>query len=384
MRFYATDIVEKGASVHLRPNEHSRAYLHSLDGWRAIAVGAVMFDHAQPFGPRFVQHHLQNNGGEGVWLFFAISGLLICSRMMAEESTYGRVSLRNFYIRRAFRILPAALLYLLVIALLGSLAILPFDLPSWLGAVFFYRNYWHYFFGANTGSWFTGHFWSLSVEEHFYFLLPSVVVFFPRLRQQVLLLLTCVSFGWLALFLFIPAAKVLPPFWEQRTEFCISALLIPAVYALSLMSSTAREKAMRRLSPWVLCLIVAIIAFYDHQERAPRLFFLVLAKSIFNPLLLLSTILHPQSLITRFLETAPLRFIGRISYSLYLWQTLFLTRGSVFTGPIHALQQPAIGVACTFACAIASYYVVELPMIQFGRRFATARRQVGQNDPSCA
>ena len=160
----------------LRPNEHSRAYLHSLDGWRAIAVGAVMLDHAQPFGPRFVQHHLQNNGAEGVWLFFAISGLLICSRMIAEESTYGRVSLRNFYIRRAFRILPAALLYLLVIALLGSLNVLPFDLPSWLGAVFFYRNYWHYFFGANAGSWFTGHFWSLSVEEQFYLLWPAALL----------------------------------------------------------------------------------------------------------------------------------------------------------------------------------------------------------------
>ena len=333
----------------MHPSEQSRAYLHSLDGWRAIAVIAVLLDHAQPFGPRFVRHHLQGNGQEGVWLFFAISGLLICSRMLVEESTYGSVSLRNFYLRRGFRILPAALAYLLTVALLGAVHAIPFDLSSWMAALCFYRNYWPNFFASNAGSWFTGHFWSLSVEEHFYFLLPSIVVFFPVLRRGILLLLTAVCSGWLAIYLLVPYGKVLPLFWGQKTEFCLCALLIPAIYALSLVTAAAKDKARRLLSPWVLCLIVGAIAFYDHQSKPGWILVWVLAKAILNPLLLLSTILRPQHLITRFLEKAPFKFVGRISYSLYLWQTLFLTRSGVYPGAIHMLQ-PAAGGGGVLVC----------------------------------
>jgi peptidoglycan/LPS O-acetylase OafA/YrhL len=361
----------------VRPNEHSRAYLHSLDGWRAIAVVAVVLDHVHSFGPLVIQHHLQRSGVTGVWLFFAISGLLICSRMLDEESAYGQVSLRNFYVRRAFRILPAALAYLLVVALLGALHVIPFNLSSWLAALFFYRNYWHYFFGATALSGFTGHFWSLSVEEHFYFLLPSIVVFLPRFRRQVLLLLTFACWGWLAIFLLVPAGKILPPFWEQRTEFCITALLVPAIYAMSLRSAATRDRAIRFLSPWLLCMVAAVITFYDHEGTASHYLRIVLARVIFFPLLLLSTVLHPKSLITRFLETAPLRFVGRISYSLYLWQVLFLTRNFTYPGAIHHLQRSNIvAVACSFVCAVASYYLIEMPMIRFGRRFVVARQPV--------
>nr|WP_158945828.1 acyltransferase [Granulicella sp. S190] len=348
-----------------------------MDGWRAIAVVAVLLDHARPFGSLTVQHHLQRNGAEGVWLFFAISGFLICSRMLDEEWAYGRASLRNFYIRRAFRILPAALTYLLVIAFLGVLHIIPFDLSSWMAAVFFYRNYWHYFFGATAASWFTGHFWSLSVEEHFYLLLPSVVIFFPRFRRQILLCLTGVSLGWLAFFLLVPSAKILPFFWEQRTEFCIGGLLIPAIFAMSLRSASTKKTAVRYLSPWVLCVIVLFVTFYDHEGSAPYLLRIVLAKAIFNPLLLLSTVLHPQHVVTRLLETAPLKFVGRISYSLYLWQTLFLTRTFEYPGAIHLLQRSTtVGLVCTFACAITSYYLIEMPLIRVGRRLLVVRKEL--------
>jgi peptidoglycan/LPS O-acetylase OafA/YrhL len=296
--------------------------------------------------------------------------------MLQEESTNGRASLKNFYIRRAFRILPAALTYLLVIALLGVLHVIPFDLSSWMAAVFFYRNYWHYFFGATTSSWFTGHFWSLSVEEHFYFLLPSIVIFFPRFRRKILFCLTAISWGWLMYFLLVPSAKILPLFWDQRTEFCISALLIPAILAMSLQSTTLRKTAIRYLSPWVFCLVVLVITFYDHEGSPSYLLGIVLAKAIFNPLLLLSTVLHPHHTVTRLLETAPLKFVGRISYSLYLWQTLFLTRTFVYPGAIHLLQRSTVvGVICTFACAIASYYLIETPMIRLGRRFSDSARK---------
>lgn len=356
----------------MRPDQRSAAYLPSLDGWRAIAVCLVLLDHAPAFGPRVLRHHLQDRGEQAVWLFFAISGLLICSRLLDEEQRYGTISLRNFYVRRGFRILPAAITYLLVVAILGALHVIPFERGSWLGAMFFYRNYWAYLHSGNFASWFTGHFWSLSVEEHFYFLLPGIMAFFPLRRKWILAALALVTCSWTAIFLHSFQGQPPPQCWQQRTEFCLYALLIPALLALTMRSERARLSATRWLSPWLVCMVVLVLAWFDSpQATNGRYWFqMVAVRALLNPILLLSTILHPASLPTRLLESAPLRFIGRISYSLYLWQTLFLTRAQTYAGPIHLLQGPYIGIACAFVCALASYYLIETPMIAVGRQFA--------------
>src|SRR4051812_25189132 len=88
-----------------------KGYLPTLDGWRAIAILAVLLDQATT---REWLQKLQyfRTGPNGVSLFFAISGYLICSRLLEEESIRGRISLKDFYIRRACRILPPAFAYL--------------------------------------------------------------------------------------------------------------------------------------------------------------------------------------------------------------------------------------------------------------------------------
>lgn len=144
-------------------------YLPSLDGWRAIAISAVLLDHSAVLPWRFARHHLQNKGADGVWLFFAISGLLICSRLLNEEKRNGKISLPNFYIRRSFRIFPASFTFLAILLGLEALKIIPLNHSAWLSALLFCRNYWSYFMqSGDSGTWFTSHFWSLAVEEHFY------------------------------------------------------------------------------------------------------------------------------------------------------------------------------------------------------------------------
>src|SRR6266436_2595980 len=101
-------------------------YLPTLDGWRAIAILAVLLDHATEYSslrdhPRVIA--FTHTGPNGVSLFFAISGFLICSRLLEEEQFFGSISLKGFYIRRACRILPAAFTYLLVLALLATSAL---------------------------------------------------------------------------------------------------------------------------------------------------------------------------------------------------------------------------------------------------------------------
>lgn len=358
--------------VSNRPNSN---YLSSLDGWRAIAVSAVMLDHCQPVANPYI-HRFQGYGGAGVTIFFAISGVLITSRMLDEEEAQGRVSLRNFYIRRAFRILPAAFVYLLVIAILGSLAVIPFDKPSWISALFFYRNYWQYFARGGANSWFTGQFWSLSVEEHYYFLLPAIFVFLPRFRRCALVLLSLASAVWLGWYLMIPPGKSPRYFFDLRTEFCITGLLVPSIWALSLHSLSVKYWARKYLRPWIAIpfLVIALSGTLRINDSGISTFISLLIRTLLAPILILSTVLHPESWLTRLLELRPLKAIGRISYGLYLWQSLFLTKYFIYPGPIHFLQRPAIGFFCAYLCALASYFLLEQPMIRLGRKLSTPRR----------
>jgi peptidoglycan/LPS O-acetylase OafA/YrhL len=148
-------------------------YIPTLDGWRALSIGLVILHHSQVqyrapiLGP--LLQSLARVGEVGVELFFAISGLLICSRLLNEESRVGHISVNAFYLRRFFRILPAAIFYLLVIAVLASLHVIPVFPLDWFAALFFFRNYAMLFEYLGHSPlplhWYTGHFWSLSMEE---------------------------------------------------------------------------------------------------------------------------------------------------------------------------------------------------------------------------
>ncbi len=116
------------------PASSSRAprdYIPTLDGWRAIAIMAVIVCHGsgQLFSaagrfpnPQWLR--LTDYGALGVDVFFGISGFLICTRILQDKDGLGRISLRSFYIRRAFRILPPYLLHLAVLGLLTTAGIL--------------------------------------------------------------------------------------------------------------------------------------------------------------------------------------------------------------------------------------------------------------------
>jgi peptidoglycan/LPS O-acetylase OafA/YrhL len=87
------------------------------------------------------------------------------------------------------------------------------------------------------------------------------------------------------------------------------------------------------------------------------------------PVLIAATALHPQSLMSKFLELAPVKFVGRISYSLYLWQQLFF-HGDDLSASNFFHSHALISWSATFACAIASYYLIETPLIRRGHKIA--------------
>jgi peptidoglycan/LPS O-acetylase OafA/YrhL len=313
---------------------------------------------------------LHEHGDLGVDLFFAISGVLICSRLLEEERSKGSISLRGFYIRRLFRISPAAWVFLLTYLLLALVHLLPLDIGGILTSFLMVRNFWVHFAGDVPRTWYTIHFWSLSVEEHFYLLLPGLLVLAKGKRVQLLGCLSLLFVVWELVVMHFSALRV-TAVW-LRTDLRLHALLIPALFAVLLTRPQIRQKALDWARPWVvlpLFVLAAILTSVTHSSVIQVLGPLLVPVGF--PLIVISTMLHPQAWVTRLLEVAPIRFVGRISYSLYLWQQLFFFNDHTPAAwPMSKLQLFPLNYLAAFACALASYYLIERPLIRVGHRIA--------------
>lgn len=343
-------------------------YIKTLDGWRAISVFGVIFFHAPAItiGPAWLGR-LQAFGENGVQLFFAISGFLICSRLLEEKRMRGQISLRGFYVRRFFRIQPPALVFLATIGLLATIGAIHPTLRATLSALFFYRNYYAVNHGATLpDDVYTAHFWSLAVEEHFYLLLPGLLLLTQKKILPSLATLTVASCIWAfaARFIVQPSTRELE---HWRTDIALHSLFLPALLAVLLLKPSFR-RWMTVISSRNL-LVGSIIAgslisefFFDGR-------FIPLIVSTGFPLIIISTVLHPEGWLGRLLESLPFILVGRLSYSLYLWQQLFFTHEKGHSA-LRALQSYPWNVIAVLFCAIASYYLVEKPFMRLGHRLA--------------
>lgn len=365
-----------------RPGLNSPDYLPSLDGWRAVAILWVMACHSQTqlFGPGGILPNRSlaraaERGTFGVDIFFGISGLLICSRLVAGWRASGRLDLVDFYLRRSFRILPPFFLYLVAIGLLWAAEILTLGPLAYASCFFFLRNYIPEPYMSSDP--FTAHAWSLAVEEHFYLIWPAllgVLATISRARRAAFVLAVA-SIGWS--FLDINArlstrALHLPinhHYW--RTDYSIGGLLLGCWVALVLVDPARRDRLSRWLSPvsWWALLALFLALATSVRENAARA-----VAPLIIPFLLAGTVIHHGRSAGRLLEWGPLRWIGRISYSLYLWQQLFLIP-PMSTRPLGRLHDFPLNWITASACALASYYLIEQPAISLGRRLARLRRE---------
>ena len=348
----------------------SRYRIPTLDGWRAVAIAAVMLSHgflltgAASRPVRVAGYIAQHLGGLGVALFFAISGYLITTLLLEEGELRGGVSLRGFYARRAFRILPAAYLYLIVLAIAGGYGWLDESLRrgELASAAFFYNNYWP------ERSWFTAHFWSLSMEEHFYLLWPALLGGTGTRRALLatggLLAANALWRPWSLAHLNLPYPAL------QRTDMRLDAFLYPGLLAI-LLHGPYRVPTLRVLTAaWFrVCSVLALAAAWVWMLAGSAPSTGTLVESVLLPAMLVSVIYWPGSLLFRILEWAPLRWVGRISYGLYLWQQLFFRPTSASLSATVESFLPRI--ALTFAAAIASYYLLERPFLNYGRRVSS-------------
>ena len=365
-----------------QPRKRGSGYLPSLDGWRAVAIVGVLITHDVPWhlGPLSTASW-KDWGGDGVYLFFAISGLLICWRVLEEESIIGSFHLKSFYIRRLFRIQPAALLYLAVILLLKLAGWITYGWQYWFSALFLYQNFLFHAFDPHSQGMglFTGHFWTLAVEEHFYILLSLLLFTVRRHRILVLGILLCL----IELAQAVGHARGL---WSidvsgRRTYWVIQYLLTPAWLALVVRQPAVRALCVRWLSPWIAFLLSLLLVLARESRHAGHLILQPFNSHLLSQehmlyylsaLWIVATMLHPASWTTRFLELKPLRLVGRLSYSIYLWHVLFFFAATdqVRSPLLRVLGQRPLAYVLTAIFACASYYLVEKPCMRFGHRLA--------------
>jgi peptidoglycan/LPS O-acetylase OafA/YrhL len=308
----------------------------SLDGLRAISISMVIAGHFANEG--YASLILKPYAAVGVRIFFVISGYLISAILLKEQDRTSTISLRKFYLRRAYRIFPAALFFMLIIFAVYWRTLRWYEMTI---ALLYVVNYFP------VRPWVLGHLWSLSVEEQFYFLWPSVLKKWHRHRVAILVGVAAFSpvyttalhyFKWFHRV----GSGTLPTVADNLAVGCLAAVF------------AARWPRIRKPAFAACVLAVILIPLYDANTAMRTLFQLC----ILNPILIAAIagiLIHVVQNPYRILNIAPVVWLGQISYSLYLWQQPFMNPDS----PLR------YGIFGALAMACVSYYLVERPFLRY-------------------
>jgi peptidoglycan/LPS O-acetylase OafA/YrhL len=317
----------------------------TLDGVRALAIALVLIGHSLAGLSNAWKLPALLFGDTGVSLFFVLSGYLITGRMLSDEQAAGKLQLARFYRNRALRIFPAFYAFLIGVAVLAKLSIIPTpDRITWLASAFYFRN-------LEGSGWETGHLWTLALEEQFYLLWPALFILCKRRRILLISLL-------------IGAFTAHRAFWlhgheltlggagsyRWRPDLRLDTFLVGCGFALSRPGWIKWPLPVLSLAGIVCWNVFSIGSAWTRPLDTP------IAAALLSILVVWAAQLSAGPLHT-LLSSRPAVQLGALSYSIYLWQQLFLGR------PLHWWSFPAI---VSLACA--SYWIVERPFLRLRHR----------------
>jgi peptidoglycan/LPS O-acetylase OafA/YrhL len=365
---------------------HTRlAYLPALDGVRACAVVAVMMFHGG------IPH--MAGGFMGVDAFFVLSGFLITSLLIGEWRQTLTIKLGAFWARRARRLVPALFLMLLFVAFFASVIVpkgtygaLRLDALSTL----LYVSNWHFilvnsnYFNQTAAASPLLHTWSLAVEEQFYVIWPLVVLGVMHFTKSLR-----------ALFALCVAAAIGSAVWMWvvydgglntnraylGTDTRSQCLFIGCALAVGLVLLAQRSHEEGRLAKGELWrpaggtgLAACAVSGIAGAAGAVVIWVLTTSTTSFPydggffliglcvAAVILSIVAAPRSIVPRVLRVTPVRYVGRISYGLYIWHwPIFVWLDHARTG-LMGYELFAVRVAVTFAVSVVSFHLVERPI----------------------
>lgn len=342
-------------------------YRADIDGLRALAVlGVVLFHIGVPgFAGGFV----------GVDLFFAISGYLISRLLLVELQNSGRVDLAAFFARRVRRLLPALLFVLLTVMLVAPLVLFPEELPrlgkSAMAVPLLWAN--HHFMQLSGGYFDPAvdlmpllHTWSLSVEEQFYLLWPLLFMALAKTGRAIHLQTRLLLASW---------AMAITSFgyglYLLQSSPSLAYFLMPArawEFALGAIAGLLPVPAMlMRWRQWLAgaSLLVLGWSLFSLEKNADFPGFLALPPVLAISVLMWLGGAASGSGIYRGLGWGPLRWLGKLSYSWYLWHWPLLALGRAWRlGERDLVADALLGGALALLLAWLTYHLIEQPIRQ--------------------
>jgi len=329
----------------------------SLDALRGIAILLVLGRH---FGYYSLWYKI---GWAGVDLFFVLSGFLISGLLFREYIETGKIRFGRFIVRRAFKIWPPLYIFLLVISLFIARGAAQFPWADVLHSALFVRNY----YMSRQGSYILGHTWSLCVEEHFYLLLPLLLVSMIRMQKSVravipLFVVSAAACLWLRI--------ALRPEDAYATHFRIDDLFagVALGYLYHFRADWFR-KLTGHSSLLVAAILVSPVARFEWRDRDLQTWGLTSILLGFALLLAWSVSRKPPMLLK------PLAKVGVFSYSIYLWQQpvsmLFLKLGSS-SAVVYWLY-----VCAAIATGVIMAKLIEFPALRLRDRLLSIQKREG-------
>lgn len=351
--------------------QHVLEYQPALDGIRALAVALVVVFHFGLAG--------MHGGFLGVDIFFGLSGFLITTLLVREHVATSTIRFVAFWTRRFRRLLPG-LLAMVVVSVVAAWLILPPSYFPFLGSdalssIFYFAN-WHLigirasYFNSSIAPTILTHTWSLSIEEQFYWVWPILVAVVLRFRRSLLLV---VSLGGA-----LGSALVMNLFYGDRTnariyfgtDTHVQGLLLGAAAAVvawrleQRVSNASTSRAQRGWFALGVVSLLGVLVVVRYAEGNSSFMFQggFFGFGLLVAGLILSLRFAPTSPLARAFGWAPMAYVGRISYSIYLWHYPVYSLLNHFRTGVEGYALFALRLAVTGVLALASYYVIEIPI----------------------
>jgi peptidoglycan/LPS O-acetylase OafA/YrhL len=348
-------------------------YYPSLDGLRTIAVGIVLAAHG---GVSYFR-----SGGVGVDIFFVLSGFLITNILASEWSANGSISFRNFYVRRFLRLAPCLFLTCAFYAasiywLEGHVPLVPI-----LGALSYTANWLRGLYDYDL-SWLT-HCWTLAIEEQFYFIWPWVIILLERTVREPLTKGYVLITG--ALFISIYRAGMVGIYTDERINYGLDTRMDTlmtgaalAYFARHLATqgglpdafSKFLSRALTPLAMAVLFAIPQIVTWYSPWMG--RYGYVIAATSAM--IVIADLVTSRYSLFARPLSWAPMIFIGKISYGIYLLHLPIYFIVEKLMPDAAFVSRLSIKISVSIALAALSFFFFEKHFLKLKSRFERPAR----------
>ena len=329
------------------------SYFPALDGVRAICILLVMFNHVHEPVPLWLQ------GRIGVDIFFVLSGFLITTLLLRERERHGNISLKGFYTRRFFRIVPV---YALVVVIYLCIVAVMHDAERWRefkGGLPYLVTFMQEYRPATTGVM-LGHAWSLGIEEKFYLAWPLLIVALFPFRRRTVALTLVLGIGIL----------FLPP----QLARSYGGLLLGALLGIVLAkSSSASLPGLLMRVPTIAAALLVVAGYVGMAlYRLPVLFFSACVT------LLIGTLVLRRSWLRALLEGRWIVTCGKRSYAMYLIHVLAINaveRIGARTGGLRTYVVIPVAYGVSFLGATAIFYALERPCVKYGRKVARGMRE---------